>query len=155
MVGIKSTISFYVAYLFEQALQASEYFLETKGDYSEYGFSEYRRIHFGIAKHTVHKYNRHLDYLEFLVEHLVLHLYLERITLKLNFVQIQSLEHLSAIAYKAGGSIAEGHSGDNPDIHRGEIGHEYASHGPVNHIYTRYVAGPYRHVSATVLAFMI
>ena len=68
------------------------------------------------------------------------HFNLESISFETDVVQMDGFKHFPAVAYKAGSSVMNGQSGNEPHIFGGKVGHQYSSHRPVHHIDSAYIA---------------
>ena len=85
-------------------------------DNSEHGFSENTAVHLGCSQFAVDEDNRHFLYIRSAFVSGEFHFYLESIPFEADAVQIDDLQYLAAVAYKAGGSVMYGQSRDKPYI---------------------------------------
>ena len=115
-------------------------------DNSEHGFSENTAVHLGCSQFAVDEDNRHLLYIRSAFVSGEFHFYLESIPFEADAVQIDGLQYLAAVAYKAGGSVMYGQSRDKPYIFGSEIRHQHTSHRPVYHIHAADVARADGHI---------
>lgn len=122
---------------------------------TEYGLAEDAGIHFARAKLTVDENDWILHNPEAQLICLEFHLDLEGITLEFDSVEIDSFEHLAAVAYESGGAVAQSHACDCAHISRCEIRHQHASHRPVDHVYTRDIARSHTDIRSFILACMV
>lgn len=117
-------------------------------DNSEHGFSENTAVHLGCSQFAVDEDNRHFLYIRSAFVSGEFHFYLESIPFEADAVQIDGLQYLAAVAYKAGGSVMYGQSRDKPYIFGSEIRHQHTSHRPVYHIHAADVARADGHIGA-------
>lgn len=96
-------------------------------------------IHLRSTKPSIHKDNRHLKNTKPRLKRLKLHLNLKRITLKLNPIQPNSLQHLPAITHKPRRRIMNRQPRNQPHILRSKIRHKHTPHRPVDHIHTTHI----------------
>src|SRR5688572_7089369 len=104
--------------------------------------------HFRFAFGTVGKNNWNLFYFEAILISQEFHLDLERIANKFDLVQRNGFENFAGIAFKAGGSILNRHSGNHTHVRTGKIRHQYPVHRPVHHVHAFNVAAANGHVIA-------
>ena len=119
---------------------------------SESGFGEDASGHLARAQLAVDEDDGHFLDAEAAFVGGELHLNLEGVAFEADGVEVNGLEHLAAVADETGGGVVNVQAGDELHVLRGEVGHQHASHGPVDHVHARDVARADAHVVALVLA---
>ena len=105
-----------------------------QADDAEDGFAEDAGVHLRRAQLAVDEDDGHLVDAEGVLVGGELHLYLEGVALKADAVQRDGLEHAAAVAHEARRGVVDGQAGDEAHVFRGEVGHQHAPHGPVDHV---------------------
>lgn len=109
-------------------------------DDTENGFTENTAVHLRATQLAVDEDNRHFHHFEPALIGSEFHLYLKGITFEADGIEVDGFQHLAAVALEAGSGIMNRQTGDESHVLGGEIGHQYAPHGPIHHIDTAHVA---------------
>ena len=123
-----------------------------QADDAEDGLAEDAAVHLGRAQLAVDEDDGHLADAEAVFVGGELHLYLEGVALEADAVQGDGLEHAPPVADEARRGVVDGQAGDEAHVFRGEVGHQHAPHGPVDHVDAADVARADGHVRPLVPA---
>ena len=138
--------------VFRQLWIFSEPAVPAQTHHAKERLAEDAAAHFARALATVDEHHRHLLDLEANLVGGVFHLNLEGIALEADLIEVDGLQHTATVADEARGGVVDADARDKAHILRGEVAHQYAAHGPVDHVDALNVTGPHGHVAALVVA---
>ena len=123
---------------------------------AEEGFGEDAAWHFWCAFDAVDEYDRYFFDCEATFVGCEFHFDLECVAFEADFVEFDSLEHLTAVAFEASSGVGNREACHATYVFRGIVAHEYATHWPVDYVDNiAYIARTYGYVGTLVGASIV